>query len=320
MTSAGAGLTMHRTAPIGTLAAVALALALAGCGDNIPALVASTQDGPGAGGAGAPDGGGGEEAGSGGRRDDGEDAGEAEAGDDVDGSAGDAVGDGAGQVLPGSLGPHCAGCTRTAIGHPTWEPKGGVVLVGTVGSADGGASDLVAWIGGLCQPNHRFFQKEFTIGPALAHFGPYDDEAFALAIADGLEPTQVLSTAAYTAPSGVVLVINLVPSEIAPTGSSFDFDSGPIIPNSRFPIRVHGSLLRDGAPQEFFDSFYPGYDQFTPAIDKDGSSHLFIFLADNSSFVPGLPAAGSYEFLIRATEEGGAGAGWDIVVPYSVGD
>jgi hypothetical protein len=254
------------------LAALALGLA---CGDNTPAVIASTLD----------------------------------AGADVPAP-----------IVAVDLGPHCAGCTRAPIAHPTWEPKGAVVLVGAVGSASAGSGAFVSFLGQLFQPKHRFFTREFSIGPAQPHDGPYDDEAFALALAAGLTPSQTLTTADYTAPSGVVVIINVVPGLGAPSGSSFDFDSGPILPNLRFPIHVLGSLLREGAPLELFDSYYPGYDQFTPALDKDGPSHLFVFVADNSSFVPGVPAAGHYEFRIRATDDSGAGAGWDMIVPFVVGD
>jgi len=286
------------------LAALALGLA---CGDNTPALIASTLDAGAADGARADvaraldEGGGGD--GGGNARD-----------------SGDAGADVPAPLVAPDLGPHCAGCARAPVGHPTWEPKGAVVLVGGVGSASAGSGALVSFLGDLFQPNHRFFMREFSIGPAQPHDGPYDDEAFALAVAAGVTPRQRLTTADYTAPSGVVVIINVVPGKGAPSGSSFDFDSGPILPNARFPIHVLGSLLREGAPLELFDSYYLGYDQFMPAIAKDGPSHLFVLVADNSSFVPGVPAAGHYELHIQAVDETGDGAGWNMIVPFVVGD
>jgi hypothetical protein len=48
-------------------------------------------------------------------------------------------------------------------------------------------------------------------------------------------------------PSGVYLGFVLAPGPGAPNGSAFDFASGPIIPNSVFPVLVRGDVFLNGA-------------------------------------------------------------------------
>ncbi len=103
-------------------------------------------------------------------------------------------------------------------------------------------------------------------------------------------------------------------------GSSPDFASGPIIPNSLFPIHVEGVSYRNG---KVFDPALVIFDvpaldaALNPPFDVDGHSHFPFFIADNEDFGPGdveLPGTYLYDMtMVDAT-----GDGWSIVVSFVV--
>jgi len=214
------------------------------------------------------------------------------------------------------LGDDCKDCKRTKIGSPSWEPTGLTAIAGQVGSTT--PDVFISFLGNLVAPNHAFDENDFVIGPAIAHPGPYDDEVGTLAEEKGFRPKQTFHASEFTAPGGIVILLNLVPSKGAPVGSSFDFASGPIIPNALFPIAVDGDLFRDGVLYDpFFDSSYAGYLGMTPPILRDGPSHLPWFFGENSGFgPPNVPATGKYEFKLKITDA--TGAGWQVQMPFSV--
>jgi hypothetical protein len=104
-------------------------------------------------------------------------------------------------------------------------------------------------------------------------------------------------------------------------GSSPDFASGPIIPNSLFPISVNGTALRQG---KLFDAFLirasvPPLDgSIDPAFGElDGHSHFPFFVADNADFGKTkqlLPGAYTYQF----TMVDASGSGWKFEVNFEV--
>lgn len=214
------------------------------------------------------------------------------------------------------LGEHCKDCKRTKIGAPIWEPTGVAAIAGQVGSTS--PDTFFAFLNELVRPEHAFDDNDFIIGPAVPHAGPYHDELATFAIEKGFRPTQKFKAREFTAPGGIIILLNLVPSAGAPTGSSFDFASGPIIPNAVFPITVDGDLYRNGELYDpFFDSAYAGYPGMNPPIVVDGPSHLPWFFGENSSFgPPNTPVTGNYEFKLKITDS--TGAGWNLKVPFTV--
>jgi hypothetical protein len=285
-------------------AAAAAAAASAGCGSSSPAAGRDAQAESGGGGSGGAGGGSGGQAGDAAPADgppDAQDAGTCSTAD-------------AGAATP--LGAHCDGCSKTPIGCPTWEPAGAVVMAGTVGS--GTALILDAWLAPILAPNHRF--QQVYLVPAAVHAGPYDEEPYAMTTAANVVLKQSFSVAEYTAPMGVVVLVNLVPSAGAPQGSSFDFASGPIIPNDNFPITIDGKFLRNGIDYDPFSdiSFY-GFDEINPPVAGagDGPSHYVLHFGESSAAVPSVPADGTYEFQVRALDT--RNNGWSMVIPFTVG-
>jgi len=103
------------------------------------------------------------------------------------------------------------------------------------------------------------------------------------------------------------------------TGSSPDFASGPIIPNSLFPIHIAGTAYRNGAVWDpFLGTFdVPALNAISPPFNVDGSSHVPIFYFDNMDFAPpNTNANGSYTYRWRLTDT--SGNGWDMSASFTV--
>ena len=139
-----------------------------------------------------------------------------------------------------------------------------------------------------------------------------------LAEAAGLAPTQLLTEAQFSPPSGLVLLAMIAPGVGAPSGSSPDFDNGPIVPNERFPISVTGGVYRQGQPYDLeLGDTIRGYNALSEPIQVDGASHFFLSFGENASFGPAdAPLSGDYEFSLRATDR--YGTGWELNVPFQV--
>jgi hypothetical protein len=219
---------------------------------------------------------------------------------------------------PDATGPlaHCSGCSRVRIGSPLWQVAGVIAVAGDVGTTT--PDPLIAFLKDMVGPNHAWDDDDFIVGPKLPHAGPYDDEIFSLAVAAGHTPKQSFTKAEFTGPKGVIITFNIIPGAGAPTGSSFDFASGPILPNAIFPLKVDGDMYREGELYDpFFDGDFPGYLGLTPPINKDGASHLFWFFAEDDAFAPpNTPTNGNYEFHLKITDSGGLG--WNLTVPFTV--
>jgi hypothetical protein len=103
------------------------------------------------------------------------------------------------------------------------------------------------------------------------------------------------------------------------TGASPDFASGPIIPNSLFPIQVSASAAHNGAPfSTVFDGTVPALDDnLDPPFYVDGHSHFPFFLADTADFgPPNAKLRGSYEWQVSMLDV--TGNGWQIRVHFTV--
>jgi uncharacterized protein YjbI with pentapeptide repeats len=150
------------------------------------------------------------------------------------------------------------------------------------------------------------------------HAPPYDSEFTAGMIAGGYIDQSLFTEDAITLqPNGVYLVFMMVPDP-GITGSSRDFASGPVIPNSLFPIASNVDVWLDGVLVDRV----PGADAIIPVQPKDipfqGTSHLESLQVvwhpwDDDLTVGPL---GDYELRVSLRDNGGSG--WDIVAPFQV--
>lgn len=235
------------------------------------------------------------------------------------GNSGNAGGGGAAPTPGELLGPGCVGCTVTALGVASWNLEGVMIaLAPSFGSASTGVAPLYTWLSTVLGPSHQLYVKENQYGPGTPHAGPYGSELYTLFTAASTPAQQTFTAAQFGAPTGVVILMNAVPNALAPLGSSPDFASGRIIPNSLFPILVDGDLRRNGAMYDKdFDWQYRALDKFETPILKDGASHLLLWFGENSSFVPSVTdPKGNYDFELSVVDS--SGVGWVVHVPFVV--
>jgi hypothetical protein len=157
-----------------------------------------------------------------------------------------------------------------------------------------------------------------TATPYTPHAPPYDTELSAGALAGGYVSQSVFTPDAITLhPNGVYFAFMLVPDP-GITGSSRDFTSGPVIPNSLFPIAYNADAWLDGVLVDRL----PGVDAIIPVQPRDvafqGTSHLPSLQAiwhpwDDDLTVGPL---GDYDFRLSIRDTGGSG--WDVIAPFQV--
>jgi len=221
------------------------------------------------------------------------------------------------QNSPTDLGPDCIDCWRVLLyGTPTWEPVGAVIVPGPVDTTN--VNGFYAWEAMLFDPLHTFETSILQLAPGTPHLGPYDGENASVAAAFGLTPRQTYLPSEFANPSGTVLLVTLVPTAIAPTGSSADSASGPIIvPPPIFPpniVNAGGGLVRFGQAHSIWGSGY-----VSPDTLHDGVSHLTLVFGANqdTAISAGTPVEGDYEYRLQLTA-GGTAFEWLINAKFVV--
>jgi hypothetical protein len=152
----------------------------------------------------------------------------------------------------------------------------------------------------------------------VPHAPPYDAELSAGMIAGGYVSQSVFTPDAITLqPNGVYFAYMLVPDP-GIAGSSRDFATGPVIPNSLFPLAKNVDVWLDGVLVDRAG----GADAIIPVQPRDvafqGTSHLESLQAiwhpwDDDLTVGPL---GNYDLRVSIRDVGGSG--WDVVAPFQV--
>jgi hypothetical protein len=207
------------------------------------------------------------------------------------------------------------------IGHPVWKPTDLNLFTAPIGTAASGYAEFGETLQAILpEPYHRP-HPDLGIGPGDPHAGPYNTEIRRGLQSLGLHPGGQFTVEDFSAGNGIWLAYMVVPRSpgSAPKGSSPDFDFGPIIPNTLFPIDVTGFSERFGEPFSVLTDFsVPALDaSLDPPFDVDGHSHFPVFIADNIDFGPaGVDPAGRYEWTIRMLDQ--TGNGWEITVRFVI--
>jgi hypothetical protein len=205
------------------------------------------------------------------------------------------------------------------IGHPTWRPVDIHMFSAPIGTAASGYAEFAETMQALLPPPNHQFNPSVGIIPGAAHLPPYKHELKAGVQMQGYHEGKRFSGTEFQDGMGVWLAWMVVPRP-GVKGSSPDFATGPIIPNSLFPIHVtavtyqRGKLTNPGTA----DFNVPPLDEnFDPPFSVDGHSHFPIFIADNWDFQTGAPAFdGRYSYQITMTDS--AGNGWKILARFKV--
>jgi hypothetical protein len=210
-----------------------------------------------------------------------------------------------------------------SIGHPKWKPVDFNEFAAPIGTADEGYDRFFTLMGRILPPPNHLPNEALGyggIGPGAPHPPPYTHE-----ISDGLAPMGFhhgirFSQSEFSNGMGVYIAWMTVPYH-GSTGSSPDYDSGPIIPNSLFPIHITGVTYHNGElfNQWLVDVTVPPTTEMTPVFNTnvDGHSHFPMWVADNADFGPsGTDLRGTYHYSIDMVDS--SGNGWHMNVFFTV--
>lgn len=204
--------------------------------------------------------------------------------------------------------------TATKFGFPVWTVVSWSHYSGRIGSS---ALGFVSYHHTLQDiwTNHLYYPEFNLLGPDEVHPPPYDSELLDGLAANGINPGHKFHVADWTAPMGLILSACIVPGEGAPIGRSPDFDSGPIIPDSLFPMHIDADLAEGGFLDDGdLDGDQPPISQVLPGTDAQGWSHLPFNIAENTSFIDG--HRGGYDYLITMTDA--TGSGWTFHLTFTI--
>lgn len=197
---------------------------------------------------------------------------------------------------------------QTRVGSPTWEVGEVAIFSAPVGTSSS-LAPLEAELTRLFGPEHMTAGNGAVLVDGAPHGGPYETELGRRLAAGAVTPGHLFHVSDWTAPQGLVFVALLVPGAGAPTGSSSDAVSGPIIPASAYPLRSAGALFHDGALVD------PAFDgSLGPPDGLDGRSHQFVIMVETTEFIPGSPG----EYRMRMEMRDATGAGWDVLATFDV--
>lgn len=213
--------------------------------------------------------------------------------------------------------PPAQGVRITPIGNPTWAPVDLHLFSAPIGTAPDYAG-FGQTMAALLPPSNHVDHPNLGIGPGAPHDPPYDAEMAAGVAANEYHEGVRFNQSEFSDGMGVFIAWMTVPAP-GTTGSSPDFDSGPVIPNSLFPIHVEGISTHNG---KVFDPWLTSFDvpaldeNLDPPFDVDGHSHFPIFIADNADFGPGGKLRGSYTYEITMVDS--EGNGWQIKAHFAI--
>ncbi|HEY9376080.1 MAG TPA: hypothetical protein VIQ02_03180 [Jiangellaceae bacterium] len=211
------------------------------------------------------------------------------------------------------------GTSLEPIGDPIWKPVDCHVFSAPVGTAETGYAEAFETFASLLPPPNHVAHPDLGIGPGVPHQPPYDSELATGLAGQPYREANRFRTSEFSDGAGVFLVCMVVPKP-GSTGSSPDFASGPIIPNSVFPIQVTGVAYRGGSE---FDPFLANFQvppltaELDPPFDVDGHSHFPIFVATNADFGPeGQRLPGRYRYDLTLADADGNG--WRVKAQFVV--
>lgn len=202
--------------------------------------------------------------------------------------------------------------TAEKVGEPTWKPAD-IHLFTTVRNGNEGFSELIKQL--LPPPNHKYLQG-FGIMPGEGHTSGHDREIGDNLAKLGLKESTRFTVAEVTDPNSVNLFWMNVPAEGSATGSSPDFESGPIISHDLFPIDVEMSMVNNGVPHPKIKSAFPvprlDGAPFEPPFQVDGHSHFPLFF--RAWLEPSI-AEGEHLWEVKLTDS--KGNGWVLHAEFT---
>jgi hypothetical protein len=213
--------------------------------------------------------------------------------------------------------PPAQGVRISPIGNPIWKPVDFHIFSAPVGTSDDGYGEQLPTITALLPP--PYYQRNDAlggVGPGTRPEPPPYDSDWAIGLATvGYHEGVHFKPEEFGDGSAIWVVWTNVPAP-GVTGSSPDFASGPIIPNSVFPMVVSVTSYHDNKMFDQFGGSIPAADAIFPG--EDGYSHNPVFLWDNADFLhKNEKEPGSYVFQTTIIDK--CGSGWSIEAHFTVG-
>jgi hypothetical protein len=205
--------------------------------------------------------------------------------------------------------------TVTTVGNPTFQAVDFHLLSAPIGTAASGYAEFQQT--GLVVLPPPYYKLDPAIG--ITPDQPHPGVDFTTDLQQGVQAAGFVDKSAFITPEfsngmGVFLMYMLVPGPGAPVGSSLDYASGPIIPNSIYPIsQAFSTYFSDGTLADSSGSF--SVNVLHPSLD--GESHTPFFVADSFDFMTADRGI-AHEFEYRIELRDAAGNGYDIKASFTV--
>jgi hypothetical protein len=203
---------------------------------------------------------------------------------------------------------------QLAVGDPTFQVVGFQMFSAPLGTATDEFMQRKVTVETIL-PDHELLLDRDLLAPRLPADPPYDLEIAAGVLRAGFVNKDRYITSEWTAPQGIYLAAQIVPTDRSPSGSSADFASGVVLPNSLFPITVDVDLWKGGSLfDDDFDFDFPTSAELQPGTSYDGYSHVPLFFWRNTDMIASSPD--TYQFRMRIVDA--SGNGWRVFVPLFV--
>lgn len=205
--------------------------------------------------------------------------------------------------------------TVTTVGNPTFQAVDFHLFSAPIGTAASGYAEFYQTGQTILPP--PYYKLDTAIG--LTPDQPHPGVDFTTDIQQGVQAAGFVEKSVFLTPEfsngmGVFLMYMVVPGPGAPAGSTLDYASGPIIPNSIYPIsQAFATLFSDGTLADTSGNF--SVNVIHPNLD--GESHMPFFVADNYDFMTadrGILNAFEYRIELRDA----AGNGYDVKAAFTV--
>lgn len=205
--------------------------------------------------------------------------------------------------------------TTKKVGNPTWEIADDHQFTGVWGDDPADPGKYIETLQKVLPPPGHELNSELGIGPGAAHVHPYDHEMGDNIEKLGYEDAVRFAPAEVMLPNAVLNMFMIVASEGSPKGSSPDFESGPILPSSLFPLSVEFSFYQgDVEKTDYAGGFFvPALDALTEPFDVEGHSHIPIFYG---VWLQPEDPAGEYHWEVRLKDA--ENNGWTVERPFIV--
>ena len=164
------------------------------------------------------------------------------------------------------------------VGNPVFDVTGGLVVIpaaNTRGSHEPWFAEIDRVLDEVRDGTHITLNNRCYDCPLKPHDGPYDQE-----ILQGMVDAGYLITDAFTQgddlayPGTLLRPAVLTPNADAPIGPSFENPSGPIIPNSIFPLSYRLEMFNSGRSVGSVSRRASALDRNVgPFMDRHGETH-----------------------------------------------